>query len=382
MDKNLSSVKTINGNEAKERSPETARLLSVLKYLCLAAIIIVAAMLMFVFLSSPVDGAIENALEKAGIEPLTEAPVAYAWTSPGSSGNTTTPNWVSRLDDDTAVQGMQAISFSPQMGTGDFTKGNLSYASAGTFTVTNSSDLSQDMRKGQTSEILFFWEITLDDNAKAAIANGQITSIVAKLKSYCGTGNITYSMTFSGHFFICYGTSSDDTLDGFTTLGSDTYRLYKSGVTTVGDTNTDELTIDFSRSTKIDKIRLGVYCYIHGDSNGIWNIPTANFKRPEVTSFVVNSCYNSAKYPQIRFAYGGAGTAGGTVNGIGVNTTYKANYSTATSYSGTINLSNVSVTVKDGYFFGGWAMSDERRQYQQYNELPFQDARAFLRSVP
>ena len=357
MDKNLSSVKTINGNEAKERSPETARLLSVLKYLGIAAIIIVAAMLMFVFLSSPVDGAIENALEKAGIEPLTEAPVAYAWTSPSSSGNTTTPDWVSRLDNDTAVQGMQAISFSPQMGTGNFTKGNLSYASAGTFTVTNSSDLSQDMRKGQTSEILFFWEITLDDNAKAAIANGQITSIVAKLKSYCGTGNITYSMTFSGHFFICYGTSSDDTLDGFTTLGSDTYRLYKSGVTTVGDTNTDELTIDFSRSTKIDKIRLGVYCYIHGDSNGIWNIPTANFNRPEVTSFVVNSCYNSAKYPQIRFAYGGAGTAGGKIKGYNANTVYKANYSSDATYSGGTTLSDVSVDVNFGYFFGGWAMS-------------------------
>ncbi len=360
MDKNLSSVKTVNGNEEKERFTETARLLSVLKYLCLAAIIIVAAMLLFVFFSSPIKGALDGVIEKAGIEPLTEAPVAYAWTSPSSSGNTTTPDWVSRLDNDTDVQGMQAISFSPQMGTGNFTTGNLSYASAGTFTVTNSSDLSQDMETGQTSEILFFWEITLDDNAKAAIANGQITGIKVAIKSFCGTGNITEKIDVTGHYFICYGTSSNDTLDGFTTLGSDTYKLEKRGTNTEGTTESGTLTINFNRSTKIDKIRLGVYGYVKCISHyGIWpyNYPTGNFKRPEVYQFEVVSCYNSAKYPQIRFAYGGAGTAGGTVNGIGVNTTYKANYSTATSYSGTINLSNVSVTVKDGYFFGGWAMS-------------------------
>ncbi len=357
MDKNLSSVKTVNGNEVQERSPETARLLSVLKYLGLAAIIIVAAMLMFVFLSSPVNGAIDSALEKAGIESLTEAPVAYAWTSPGSSGYTNTPNWVSRLNNNTGSQKMQSLSFSPKMDSGSFSSGSISYAFSG-YSSNATTGFSEDIKEGQTMEILYFWDIKLDDVAKAAIANGQITSIVATVQSFCGTDNRYGKVTFNGHYFICYGTASNDTLDGFVTIGSATNRLDKSGTNTDGTTKAENLTISFSRSTAIDKIRIGVYGYIRGDRHGAGILtPTANFNLPEVTKFEINSCYADGNYPQIKFAYGGEGSAGGTITGHAVNTNLKANYSTATSYSGTTNLQSVTATVKDGYFFGGWGMS-------------------------
>ena len=358
MDKNLSSVKTVNGNEVQERSPETARLLSVLKYLGLAAIIIVAAMLMFVFLSSPVDGAIDSALEKAGIEQLNEAPVAYAWTSPGSSGYTNTPNWVSRLTNSNSTNKMQTITkpFSPKLSSSDFGTGNICYAFKGDYSNATEG-FAQEMTENKIMEILYFWEIKLDDVAKAAIANGQITSVVATVQSFCGTDNRFRGITFNGHYFICYGTSSNDTLDGFVTKGSATSRLDKSGTDTDGTTIAEDLTISFSRSTTIDKIRIGVYGYIHCDSSSGVNKPTANFNRPEVTKFEVKSCYAGGNLPQIRFAYGGKGAAGGTISGYNVNRTYNANYSTDATYSGGTNLNDVSVTVKDGYFFGGWGMS-------------------------
>ena len=355
MDNKVLQLTTNNVNETTERSPETARLLSVLKYLGLAAIIIVAAMLMFVFLSSPVNGAIDSALEKAGIEPLTEAPVAYAWTSPGSSGHTSTPNWVSRLSNSTGSQKMQSLSFSPKMDSGSFTSGSISYAFSG-YHSNAAAGFAQNIKKGQTMEILYFWDIKLDAVAKAAIANGQITSIVATVQSFCGTDNRINGVTFNGHYFICYGTASNDTLDGFVTKGSATYRLNKSGTNTDATTKAENLTISFSRSTAIDKIRIGVYGYIRGDGDWL-STPTANFNLPEVTKFEISSCYASGNLPQIRFAYGGEGAAGGTISGYNVNRTYKANYSTAATYSGGTNLNDVSVTVKDGYFFGGWGMS-------------------------
>ena len=355
MENKVLPLTTTNVNEAKERSPEAARVLSVLKYLGLAAIIIVAAMLMFVFLSSPVNGAIDSALEKAGIEPLTEAPVAYAWTSPGSSGYTSTPNWVSRLNNNTGSQKMQSLSFSPKMDSGSFSSGSISYAFSG-YHSNAAAGFAQNIKKGQTMEILYFWDIKLDAVAKAAIANGQITSIVATVQSFCGTDNRINGVTFNGHYFICYGTASNDTLDGFVTKGSATYRLNKSGTNTDATTKAENLTISFSRSTTIDKIRIGVYGYIRGDGDWL-STPTANFNLPEVTKFEISSCYASGNLPQIRFAYGGEGAAGGTISGYNVNRTYKANYSTAATYSGGTNLNDVSVTVKDGYFFGGWGMS-------------------------
>lgn len=358
MENKVLPLTTTNVNEAKERSPEAARVLSVLKYLGIAAIIIVAAMLMFVFLSSPVNGAIDSALEKAGIEPLTEAPVAYAWTSPGSSGYTGTPNWVSRLTNSNSTNKMQTITetFSPKLSSSAFGTGNICYAFKGDYSNATAG-FAQEMTENKIMEILYFWEIKLDDVAKAAIANGQITSVVATVQSFCGTDNRFRGITFNGHYFICYGTSSNDTLDGFVTKGSATYRLNKSGTNTDGTTKAENLTISFSRSTAIDKIRIGVYGYIHCDSHSFANKPTANFNLPEVTKFEVKSCYAGGNLPQIRFAYGGEGSAGGTISGYNVNQTYKANYSTAATYSGGTNLNDVSVTVKDGYFFGGWGMS-------------------------
>ena len=205
MDNKVLHLTTTNVNEAKERSPEAARLLSVLKYLGIAAIIIVAAMLMFVFLSSPVNGAIDSALEKAGIEPLTEAPVAYAWTSPGSSGHTSTPNWVSRLTNSNSTNKMQTITetFSPKLSSSAFGTGNICYAFKGDYSNATAG-FAQEMTENKIMEILYFWEIKLDDVAKAAIANGQITSVVATVQSFCGTDNRFRGITFNGHYFICY----------------------------------------------------------------------------------------------------------------------------------------------------------------------------------
>ena len=358
MENKVLQLTTNNVNETTERSTKAERLLNVLKYLGIAAIMIVAAMLAFVFLSSPVNGAIDNALEKAGIEPLTEAPVAYAWTSPGSSGNTSTPNWVSRLTNSNSTNKMQTITetLSPKLSSSAFGTGNICYAFKGDYSNATAG-FAQEMTENKIMEILYFWEIKLDDVAKAAIANGQITSIVATVQSFCGTDNRFRGITFNGHYFICYGTSSNDTLDGFVTVGSATYRLNKSGTNTDGTTKAENLTISFSRSTAIDKIRIGVYGYIHCDSSSGVNKPTANFNLPEVTKFEISSCYASGNLPQIQFAYGGEGAAGGTISGYNVNQPYKANYSTAATYSGGTNLNNVSVTVKDGYFFGGWGMS-------------------------
>ena len=357
MDKNLSSVKTVNGNEAKERSPETARLLSVLKYLCLAAIIIVAAMLLFVFFSSPIKGALDGVIEKAGIEPLTEAPVAYAWTSPSSSGKSGI-EWQSDMTASGSKNNVNSINFRPNLTASDFKDSNYSYAYTGD--VDASKGLSTEMSGTPKIPILLFWEINFDEVAQEAVNNGQVTKISVSLASTVGSANWINGGQVTGHYFACAGTAvgNGTGLDGmssvFSSSGGNPYTVKIGNFWTGG--SLENMTANFTIEIKsgVQKVRFGIYGYVNKSDSGS---QTVVFSLPKVTEFSITSIYGSGNLPQIKFAYGGVGTAGGKINGYNANTVYKANYSSDATYSGGTTLSDVSVDVNFGYFFGGWAMS-------------------------
>ena len=346
MDKNLSSVKTVNGNEAKERSPETARLLSVLKYLCLAAIIIVAAMLLFVFFSSPIKGALDGVIEKAGIEPLTEAPVAYAWTSPSSSDHTYNS---SEMDGDKVKLDSNKTTFQTDFSRStfsvnfihDYISGNAALYSATATGVTANASGKYHL------QVLYYWDIELDDRAQKAIANGQIYTLTVNLSIDVEAART--ATTIAGNMFLCAAGGTAGSLDGMNSsfLAQDT-----AGFSAAADPmNNEKLEITLTSEMRV--IRFGVYADINTDA---LITRTLKFGCPQF-EISVDSIYSQGKFPQIKFAYGGAGTEGGTINGHEANKLHKANYSTSTSYSGTVNLTDVSVTVNPGYFFGGWGLS-------------------------
>ena len=349
---------TTNINEAKERSPEAARLLSVLKYLGIAAIIIVAAMLAFVFLSSPVNGAIDNALEKAGIEPLTEAPVAYAWTSPTTSGKSGV-SWQSAMTASNSTNNVNSINFRPNLAASDFNVNNNSYAYTGS--VDASDGLSTKLDGAHKIPILLFWEINFDEVAQAAVNNGQITQIYVKVASQLGSANWVDGGEITGHYFACAGTANGDGkgLDGmsssFSSSGANPYTV-QIGKAFGGNLEDLEASFTITITSGVQKVRFGVYGYVNKDS-GLYEGQVVVFSLPKVKEFSITSIYGSGNLPQIQFAYGGEGAAGGTISGYDANKTYKANYSSEATYTGGTNLNDVSVTVKDGYFFGGWGMS-------------------------
>ena len=355
MDKNLSSVKTINGNEVKERSSETARLLNLLKYLGLAALIVVAAMLLFVFFSSPLEGALDGVIEKAGIEPLTEAPVAYAWTSP-TNGNTGT-SWQSPLTSSNSTNNVNSVNFRPNLTADNFTSTNVSYAYNGSYDA--SGGISTEMEGTPKISVLYFWEINFDEVAQAAVNNGQVTQISVSLTSQVGSANWINGGQVTGHYFACAGTAvgNGTGLDGMSsTFSSARADQYTVNIGEFWGGNLEDLKASFTIAigSGVQKVRFGVYGYINKTDSGS---QTVVFSLPKVTGFSITSIYGSGNLPQIKFAYGGEGTAGGKIIGYDANKTYKANYSSAATYTGGTTLSNVSVTVKDGYFFGGWAMS-------------------------
>ena len=227
MDNKVLQLTTNNVNETTERSTKAERLLNVLKYLGIAAIIIVAAMLAFVFLSSPVNGAIDSALEKAGIEPLTEAPVAYAWTSP-TNGNTGT-GWQSSLTNSNSTNNVSSVNFSPDLTLSNFTTANVSYAYNGNYNA--SGGLKTEMEGTPKISVLYFWEINFDEVAQAAVNNGQITQISVSLTSQLGSANWINGGEITGHYFACAGTANGDGtgLDGmsstFSSSGANQYTV-------------------------------------------------------------------------------------------------------------------------------------------------------------
>ena len=371
MDKSLSIL--IDEKIVTENGTRPSKVLSVLKYLGVAAAIVVACMLLFVFLSAPIDDVVDDVLSYAGIDSLSEAPTAYAWTVPTVGGNLS----------DTSNGGSKVVgaTLTPQLKMGDFTAINTVYTKGSTFRPSE-GEFSARMGTNTSLEILYYYQINVDKKAQHAIVNKQITSISVTMKVRYGTdtpwatawsdlGNID-----NAKIFICYGTGTGVSVDEMDVSGSVTANVSHTS-DNIGGAYEDDLSVklDLSKIDNVDDItliRFGYYGDIkrNGTQGGVgWGeTPLVEFTIKSV-SISVDSIYNSSSsLPKIKFEYGGEGTKGGTITvpkeystsfeGKFVpGTTYSANYSSAVTYDGGVTLGNVTVTTNNGYYFAGWGMS-------------------------
>lgn len=369
MDKSLSIL--TNETSVTENGTRPSKVLSVLKYLGVAAAIVVACMLLFVFLSAPIDDVVDDVLSYAGIDSLSEAPTAYAWTSPAPGSSTGVRYQSTGLNNNSGTRQHNSSTLTPNTNSGST---SMSYAYKSTVGISSNMSgdgFNQEVGEGASqTEILYYWEINLDSIAQAAVANGQITQLTVAMTVNAGSKWIYTAGTIYGTFFICTGsTTGSSGLDSMssTFTATKTANFSKSvGGSNLGDQKSGDLTINLTAG--ITKIRFGVYGYIDKAKEKGWQFdtPTIVFKKPSITKFDLSSCYGSGNLPKIRFEYGGVATAGGTIKAeaetsFGGNfvpgTTYSANYSSAVTYDGGVTLGNVTVTTNNGYYFAGWGMS-------------------------
>ena len=352
-------------NTCAEVSVKKSPVLKLLKYALVGLIAFIALVILFTVGASEINPAVESLAQKLGInEQITVAetsPVAYAWSNP-SSNSTTDNTRVATTSKFTMRNESSANTLRPTTAHSGWNWGYYVESGSG-HTLGGDGGLSCNGNVKFVVQTLFYVDIYVDDFARAAIANGQITTCNVKLHvEQAGSGNVFDQGTVYGTFFLCAsesGSASPALNDMGTNkwvASADKFDDDNQG----GRHNYDSPLMTLTLSSTMKKIRFGLYYRTVKDSD--WGSAEVFAPCPSISSNFTTDTYKNGK---IKFLQSGgdtnckiipatSGTYGNSQNLH--NWSGTAGFEAGKLYNGTL-IGNVTVEVSPGYFFAGWKIS-------------------------
>ena len=374
----------MEGIAVKKHNP----LLKILKYALVGAVAFIALILLFAVGSSVINPAIDSAMQKMGISEsivATDAsPVAYAWTSPrakskNSGGDSNANNSVTlsnNNDGGTTTSLFEPISSGNTMlGWNDSTTRHYAYSIvSGSGTVDSSGGFkSTDAKKvDNTYKAIYYVDLLVDDAMRAAITNGQLSSISITFsnKFYgTGSGGSAEGAVYFTYFILSTNAeeykNSDASINNFPDQGvldnaSNIYSEQWTGVKWRNTEKTPSATVSLDLKGDEVKIRFGVSVYIYYESRssyactvctdapGFSNLNITDYKNGRMQINVITYDNTQGDVFAINggtVIWGGRSASASEISEINNNADFPVDY------GGNYDL---KADPEPGYYFAGW----------------------------
>ncbi|MBR2480924.1 MAG: hypothetical protein IKB56_06450, partial [Clostridia bacterium] len=198
-------VNVTNDTATKKKSPA----LKFLKYAIVGIAVFLAFVILFTVGAEKINPAVDTIMQKMGMGEqivANSSPVAhawtYAWTNPYPSNGANNENYVASTSNFSWRVQNQANTLRPTTNHSGWNWGVRESGSG--YSVAENGQISCNTGSAFNVRTIFYVDIYIDDHARAAIANGQITTCSVKLAvSGVGTKNAyDYGMLY-GTFFMC-----------------------------------------------------------------------------------------------------------------------------------------------------------------------------------
>ncbi len=361
-------VNVTNEVATKKKSP----MLKLLKYALVGITAFLALVILFAVGAEKINPAVDTIMQKMGVgEHIVVAetsPVAYAWTNP-SSNSTTDNTRVADTGSYTWKVVNRNSTLRPTTAHSGWNWGYRTESGAGNFTLGSDGSISCNTSSAFTVQTLFYVDIYVDELARAAIANGQITTCSVSLHvSQVGTANIYDRGDLYGTFFLC-GSASGSTNAACNDMGSNSYLATgrdKFDDDMQGGRHDYSCSMSLTLNSNMKKIRFGIYYRMVMTGRTGVQIGGAECFAPAPT---ISSNFTTDTYKNGTIQFAVAGDAGGgniypvTAGTFGVSVTDVLNtescvaaFDSSHLYDGTV-IGNVIAKPAKGYYFSGWRIT-------------------------
>ncbi len=373
-------VNVTNDTATKKKSPA----LKFLKYAIVGIAVFLAFVILFTVGAEKINPAVDTIMQKMGMGEqivANSSPVAhawtYAWTNPYPSNGANNENYVASTSSFSWRVQNQANTLRPTTNHSGWNWGVREKSGSG-YSIADNGQISCNTGNAFNVQTIFYVDIYIDDLARAAIANGQITTCSVKLAvSGVGTKNAyDYGMLY-GTFFMCASYEGESSAawnkmgaNNVTATGDkfDCKLNSSGGVNTLANYDSGS-NLSLTLNSQMKKIRFGLYYNMNKTERAWWYVSDAECFAPPPTistNFTTDS-YKNAKlsfsvngagghiYPAVANTFGKSSTDDNldTWSATDGKTYTKVSFDSANLYGG-VDIGNVIAKPDPGYYFSGW----------------------------